>query len=368
MNASILTLAPHENHREEIRAKALLFADPRSQQLKSQTERVAASSVPVLIQGETGTGKELLARHLHQCSGRRGPFVAVNGAAINENLAESEFFGHEAGAFTGANARRQGWFEAAQGGTLFLDEIGDLPLSLQVKLLRVLQEKEVVRVGGRKPIPIDVRVVTATHVDLNSAIASGQFREDLYYRLNLVTLQIPPLRERPGDILPLAEHFLEQFAREQQRPIASLGPTARQALLGYSWPGNIRELENVLLSAALQTGESVLEVEHLQLSERRQVRTGSREQAPSPQKSDTPAAHIWQSIHSQIRDLLTQHDDDQLWTQWEATLLEETLRHHHHNQVHSALRLGISRHALRTLMKRHDLMPPVHGARGNSAG
>ncbi|MQT46175.1 AAA domain-containing protein [Pseudomonas helleri] len=371
MNASVLTLAPHENHREEIRAKALLFADPRSQLLKSQTERVAASSVPVLIQGETGTGKELLARHLHQCSGRQGPFVAVNGAAINENLAESELFGHEAGAFTGANGRRQGWFEAAQGGTLFLDEIGDLPLSLQVKLLRVLQEKEVVRVGGRQPIPIDVRVVTATHVDLHSAIACGQFREDLYYRLNLVTLQIPPLRERPGDILPLAEHFLVQFAREQHRSVVSLSPTAQQALQGYAWPGNIRELENVLLSAALQTGESVLDVEHLHLSERRRARTRVEPQPPAGsqvRQSDTSAALIWQNIHSQIHDLLTLHDDDHLWTQWGAMLLEETLRHHHHNQVHSALRLGISRHALRTLMKRHDLMPPAQGVRGNSRG
>ncbi len=183
MNAPVLTLAPHENSREEIRAKALLFADIRSQQLLEQAELVAASPVPVLIHGETGTGKELLARHLHKRSGRKGPFVAVNGAAINESLAESEFFGHEAGAFTGANGRREGWFEAAQGGTLFLDEIGDLPLALQVKLLRVLQEREVVRVGGRKPIPIDVRIVTATHVDLQSAITAGRFREDLYYRL-----------------------------------------------------------------------------------------------------------------------------------------------------------------------------------------
>ncbi|MFD2836917.1 sigma-54 factor interaction domain-containing protein [Azotobacter vinelandii] len=189
MNAPVLTLAPHENSRMEIRAKALLFADARSQQLLAQAELVADSPVPVLIQGETGTGKELLARHLHQRSGRKGPFVAVNGAAISETLAESEFFGHEAGAFTGAAGRREGWFEAANGGTLFLDEIGDLPLALQVKLLRVLQEREVVRVGGRKPIPIDVRLVTATHVDLQSAIAAGRFSRGSV---------LPPEHRHPG--------------------------------------------------------------------------------------------------------------------------------------------------------------------------
>ncbi|MBB3103284.1 sigma-54 interaction domain-containing protein [Azomonas macrocytogenes] len=350
MNVPILTLADHENSREEIRAKALLFADERSQQLLAQTERVADSSVAVLIQGETGTGKELLARHIHKCSGRKGPFIAVNGAAITESLAESEFFGHEAGAFTGAIGRREGWFEAAHGGTLFLDEIGDLPLILQVKLLRVLQEREVVRVGGRKPIPIDVRLISATHVDLQAAIASGRFREDLFYRLNIVTLRIPPLRERPGDILPLARHFLGQFAREHTRKEPWLSMEAMQCLLAHDWPGNIRELENTLLSAALQSEGPLIETWHLQL-QRRTASPSSIERT-----GITPSDTLWQDIQRQLAELL-ERGDDSLLARWESLLLETTLRRHRYNQVHSADRLGISRHTLRTLMKRHDLLP-----------
>jgi len=354
MNAPILTLAPHENSREEIRAKALLFADIRSQQLLEQAELVAASPVPVLIQGETGTGKELLARHLHKRSGRKGPFVAVNGAAINENLAESEFFGHEAGAFTGASSRREGWFEAAQGGTLFLDEIGDLPLALQVKLLRVLQEREVVRVGGRKPIPVDVRVITATHVDLQSSIASGRFREDLYYRLNIVTLRIPPLRDRPGDILPLAQHFLAQYAREHRRPEPTLSPDATQRLLAHSWPGNIRELENTLTGAALLAGGGRIEAHHLSFSHRT---TPTPTSAPATTgSSDSHADPVWQEVRQQLLRLLDR-DQPELLAQWEALLVETALTRHRFNQVHTADRLGISRHALRTLMKRYGLLP-----------
>ena len=368
MNAPVLTLAPHENSREEIRAKALLFADIRSQQLLEQAELVAASPVPVLIHGETGTGKELLARHLHKRSGRKGPFVAVNGAAINESLAESEFFGHEAGAFTGANGRREGWFEAAQGGTLFLDEIGDLPLALQVKLLRVLQEREVVRVGGRKPIPIDVRIVTATHVDLQSAISAGRFREDLYYRLNIVTLRIPPLRDRPGDILPLAQHFLGQFAREHARPLPELSADAVQRLLAHSWPGNIRELENTLLSAALLAGGPLIEGRHLQFSRRSASAPAPTTTAGAPaNNAGAPTDPLWQGIRQQLQELLD-HDHPELLARWEELLVETTLARHHFNQVHSADRLGISRHALRTLMKRYDLLPPPAGARYGNAG
>ncbi|WPP47062.1 sigma-54 dependent transcriptional regulator [Pseudomonas sp. AN-1] len=368
MNAPVLTLAPHENSREEIRAKALLFADIRSQQLLEQAELVAASPVPVLIHGETGTGKELLARHLHKRSGRKGPFVAVNGAAINESLAESEFFGHEAGAFTGANGRREGWFEAAQGGTLFLDEIGDLPLALQVKLLRVLQEREVVRVGGRKPIPIDVRIVTATHVDLQSAITAGRFREDLYYRLNIVTLRIPPLRDRPGDILPLARHFLGQFAREHARPLPELNADAVQRLLAHSWPGNIRELENTLLSAALLAGGPLIEGRHLQFSRRAAPAPAPTTTAGAPpNNAGAPTDPLWQGIRQQLQELLD-HEHPELLARWEELLVETTLARHHFNQVHSADRLGISRHALRTLMKRYDLLPPPTGARYSNAG
>ncbi len=349
---AVLTLSEEQNLRPDIRAKALLFADPASLQLLQQARRIAASHAPVLIQGETGTGKELLARHIHTESGRKGPFVAVNGAAITESLAEAEFFGFEAGAFTGATGRREGWFEAAQGGTLFLDEIGDLPLSLQVKLLRVLQEGEIVRVGGRRAIPIDVRVITATHVDLAGAIAAGRFRQDLFYRLNILGLRIPPLRERPGDILPLARHFLERHAIGHGLDVPLLPPATESRLLGHRWPGNIRELENTLLRAALHAESGVIEADQLHLhGEAGETHPGG---AATPPDNDPES--LWQSIGTSLRQLLD-HEPDELWTRWEQLLLESTLTRHRYNQVHSASRLGISRHALRTLMKRHRLLP-----------
>lgn len=247
----LLELGPDAGQPLSIRARALVFEDGRSRQLLDTIERVGPSEAPVLIIGETGTGKELVARHVHQLSGRRGPFLAVNCGAISEQLAESELFGHEAGAFTGATGRREGWFEAAQGGTLFLDEIGDLPLHLQVKLLRVLQEREVVRVGSRKPIPVDVRLVAATNIGLEQAVAAGRFRQDLLYRLNIAQLRILPLRERPGDILPLARYFLGLYCQRMHIPLPALAPEAERALLQHAWPGNIRELENRIKRATI---------------------------------------------------------------------------------------------------------------------
>lgn len=208
----LLTLPPSPTLATSIRATAQVFEDPRSQALLAHVQQVAPSEASVLIIGETGTGKELVARHIHNLSGRRtGPFVAVNCGAFSESLVEAELFGHEKGAFTGALAAKAGWFEEANGGTLFLDEIGDLPMAIQVKLLRVLQEREVVRLGSRKSIAINVRVVAATNVQLDKAIGAGHFREDLYYRLDVVSLQLYPLRERPGDILPLTRHFIKTY-------------------------------------------------------------------------------------------------------------------------------------------------------------
>jgi sigma-54 dependent transcriptional regulator len=214
----VLTLPPGEGSILSIRAKALLFHDPRSVALLEHVERIARSEASVLVIGETGTGKELIARHLHARSERRGPFVAVNCGAFSETLIDAELFGHESGAFTGASHSRAGWFEAANGGTLFLDEIGDLPLALQVKLLRVLQERQVVRLGSRKPVALDVRLVAATNVDLRQAVEAQRFRADLYYRLNVAPVALPPLRERPGDILPLARHFVGVYAPRRGRP------------------------------------------------------------------------------------------------------------------------------------------------------
>src|SRR5580658_5020066 len=185
------------------KAKALVFCDPNSRQLLAQLDRIAPTGASVLIHGETGTGKELAARHIHERSGLTGPFVAVNCAALTESLADAELFGHESGAFTGAAHARVGWFEAANAGTLFLDEIGDMPLHLQLRLLRVLQERQVVRIGSRKAVPVNVRIIAATNVELEAAVEARQFRSDLYYRLNVIAVRLLPLRERPGDILPL---------------------------------------------------------------------------------------------------------------------------------------------------------------------
>jgi DNA-binding NtrC family response regulator len=229
--------------------------------------RVAASAATVLVTGESGTGKELVARALHAASGRAGgAFQAVNCAAIPEDLLESELFGHERGAFTGAIARKVGRFERANGGTLFLDEIGDMSLVLQAKILRALQEREIERLGGGERIRLDVRVVAATHRDLPSLIASGDFREDLFYRLAVVKLHLPALRERAGDVRALALHYAARFAAEHGRALRGIAEPAMRSLEAHAWPGNVRELRNVLERAVLLAPGDVLQVDHLQLA------------------------------------------------------------------------------------------------------
>ncbi len=215
-------------------------------------ERVASTTVSVMLLGASGTGKELLARAVHERSDRsEGPFVAINCAAIPENLLEAELFGYERGAFTGAVKSNVGKIELAQGGTLFLDEVGDIPLPLQVKLLRFLQERVIERIGGRQPIAVDTRIVCATHQDLQAMIGDGRFREDLYYRLAEVVVKIPTLAERPGDAVLLARHFANRFAREMNPKVQGLAPDALAAIDGYSWPGNVRELENRIKRAVI---------------------------------------------------------------------------------------------------------------------
>jgi len=217
-------------------------------------EKVAPVDATVLLLGESGTGKELLARGVHELSPRAGKrFVAINCAAIPENLLESELFGYEKGAFTGATRQTRGKIEYADGGTLFLDEVGDLPLSLQAKLLRFLQERVVERLGGREEIPVDVRVVCATHQDLERLIAEGRFREDLFYRISEVTVHIPPLRERPGDAALLAQAFVERFAEQFKKPVKGLTPEAVAAIEAHPWPGNVRELENCIKRAVIMS-------------------------------------------------------------------------------------------------------------------
>lgn len=226
--------------------------EPVSQQLLALAARVARSDSTVLISGESGTGKEVLARYIHQQSLRsHKAFIAINCAAIPDNMLEATLFGHEKGAFTGAIATQPGKFELAEGGTLLLDEISEMPLALQAKLLRVLQEREVERVGGRKPIPLDIRIVATTNRNLSDEVRNGRFREDLFYRLSVFPLAWPPLRERPADIVPLAERLLASHASKMRQPSVRLSAEARQCLLGHPWPGNVRELDNAIQRALI---------------------------------------------------------------------------------------------------------------------
>jgi len=224
-------------------------------------EKAAVTPATILLTGESGTGKEVAARLAHQASRRSGPFIAVNLGAIPETLVESELFGHEKGAFTGADFRRQGFFELAQGGTLFLDEIGDLPLHLQVKLLRALQERKIQRLGGNQAIPVDARILAATNRDLEALVRQGRFREDLYYRINVIRIVLPPLRDRSGDIAMLAEFFLRKLALGMGRHVDGLSPQALKLLEGHSYPGNVRELQNAMERALILSEKPVLQAE-----------------------------------------------------------------------------------------------------------
>src|SRR4026209_1813780 len=236
------------------------------QEVFRMIRRVGPSDVPVLITGESGTGKELVAQAIHRQSLRNAnPFVAINCGAIPETLMESELFGYEKGAFTGATQQRKGRIEGARDGTLFLDEIGDIPLGLQVKLLRFLQNHEIQRLGGKEAIVVDARILAATNIDLQKAINEGRFREDLYYRLCVVTIPVPPLRERGSDIPLLAREFLLRFSDEMKKPIKGFAPQAVDALTAYGWPGNVRELENRIKRAVVMTEGWYVTPENLEL-------------------------------------------------------------------------------------------------------
>ena len=248
-----------------IRAKALVFVDPRSRQLRDQVEHLAPQPLPLLIEGETGTGKELLARHIHKLSERSGLFVALNCSGLSPQHARAELFGYAAGAYPGSASSRAGWLGSANNGTLYLDEIGDLPLPLQAELLSALETGEITRVGASQPSPAQVRLVAATSIDLAQAVAAGKFSERLYRYLSDGRLALPPLRERIGDILPLAEYFLGIYAQRLDLPLPLISEAAQQRLEGHYWPGNTRELENVVHFALLVSqGEEILPT-HLNL-------------------------------------------------------------------------------------------------------
>jgi DNA-binding NtrC family response regulator len=241
----------------------VISKSPRMHDVFELVEQLATTTTTVLINGETGTGKEQIARAIHNASApyRMGPFMAVSCAAFNENLLESELFGHEKGAYTGATAQRKGRFEQAHGGTLFLDEVGDVPASMQVKLLRVLQERTFERVGGTTPIEVDVRVIAATHQPLEKLIKEGKFREDLYYRLNVMRVELPPLRDRPEDVPVLSAFFVERYARPGQK--VQISPEAMELLVSHPWPGNVRQLENAIERACVTCRDGVIRPENL---------------------------------------------------------------------------------------------------------
>ncbi len=344
--------------RAEVREKyegGLIGNTPAMQEIYKTIGRVAESDATVLIHGESGTGKELVARAIHYHSKRSGrPFVAVNSAAIPSELLESELFGHEKGAFTGAVARKIGKFEAAAGGTLFLDEIGDMSLSLQGKLLRVLQEKEFERVGGTEPIRTDVRVIAATHHNLEKMVRDGKFREDLFYRLNVIQINIPPLRKRKDDIIPLVEHFLQKHQAGRGGPRKALTPETQKIMRAYDWPGNVRELENAVQRAiTLSQGDKIFP------------------DALPPQifKPGQGVAITFENfLEEKLSDLvdrlggLEQGDIyDMVIQRVEKPLITLVLRKTEGNQVRAANLLGINRNTLRKKIKELGIKGPFNG-------
>ena len=300
--------------------------------------KVAAVDATVLISGESGTGKELVARAIHRRSKRcDGPFVAVNCSAIPKELVEAEFFGHEKGAFTDARESRAGRFELASGGSLFLDEVGDLSLEAQAKLLRALQEREVTRVGGRKSVPVDVRVIAATNRDLERAVPRGEFRDDLYWRINVVNIKLPPLRERRPDLPLLIDHLLDRFRRELKLNVKTVSPAARQLMLRYDWPGNIRELENTLCRAMILCDGDALAVSDLP----------PRIRGELPGK-EPPGGAEFDSM--KLADAVKEAT-----ARLEKVLITSRLTRHHDNRTATAESLGISRKTLFNKMREYEL-------------
>jgi two-component system, response regulator FlrC len=318
--AAILEAAAGEAH-------AMVVRDPAMQATVRRAEQVAASEASVLIVGDTGTGKEVLAHHIHRRSRRSaGPFIAVNCSAIPDNLLESELFGHEKGAFSGAIARRVGKFEAADGGTLLLDEISEMDVRLQTKLLRALQEREVDRLGGAAPVRVNVRILATTNRDLATEVQRGTFREDLYFRLNVVSLHIPPLRERPADIAALAGHFARRYAELNGLPYRALAREALLRLTSHAWRGNVRELENTIHRAVLLADGEEIGIAAIELG------------PPAPAVQTSAVGGITSLVGRRMEEV-------------ERDLIIETLGHTLGNRTHAATILGISIRALRNKLR-----------------
>jgi two-component system nitrogen regulation response regulator GlnG len=324
---------------------AIVGSCPAMREVYKSIGRVAAQSVPVLITGESGTGKELVARAVYQHGPRaRAPFLALNCAAIPESLLESELFGHEKGAFTGADRRRIGKFEQCNGGTLFLDEIGDMPVTLQAKMLRLIQEQAFERVGGNETVRTDVRLIAATHRDLKAWSAEGKFRSDLYYRLGVFTIHLPPLRERADDLPLLVGHFLRRFSRDLGRDVREIAPEAMDSLRGYSWPGNMRELQSVLKQALLRASGPVLLAAFLP-----ELPNMSADPASASAGEDVGLdAFVRQRLGPDATDLYAE-----VHRHVDRLLLDRVLEYTRGNQHHASRLLGIARQTLR--LKLRDL-------------
>ncbi|MDB4537774.1 sigma-54 dependent transcriptional regulator [Akkermansiaceae bacterium] len=338
--------------REDPDKDSLIGTSRAMQMVFKEIGKVADKPIPVLIKGETGSGKELVARALYQHSNRTSkPFIAVNCAAIPDNLIESELFGHERGAFTGAIAKRIGRFEQAHGGTLFLDEIGDLPWQTQVKLLRVLQEKVIQRVGGKEDVPVDVRIISATHRDLEEMITAGAFRQDLFFRLNASMISLPPLRERPGDIPNLVSYFLTKYSREFQIETPSIHKDALAFLSEQPWPGNIRQLENIVRRSLIDSRGFT-------------ITRSTIEQTLSPTQPTIPTApteglanHVASRLISASKGELDEGAFPVLSADLEEELYRQAVQLSHGNQSKIAKWLGVSRMTVRDKLDKYDLFP-----------
>jgi nitrogen regulation protein NR(I) len=352
MKQEVIYASPQGEETDE--GERIIGASPKMQEIYKIVGQIAPSDVTVMLRGESGTGKELFARAIYQHSFRSNlPFLPVNCAAIPDTLLESELFGHEKGSFTGATFRRVGKLEQCQGGTIFLDEIGDMSLSTQAKLLRVLQEKSFERLGGTETIKVDIRLIVATNKDLEEAIAKGKFREDLYYRLNVVSIMIPPLKERKEDIPELVSYFLKKFNRELKKGIVGITPSAMAKIASYGWPGNVRQLENVLKRAmVLCQGEWILEDQLLFEKgwERREA-----EEEPSKKNVEDLLDTLFEELSTSPG---TSQDLDMI-SSLERGLIHRALQKTRGNQLKAAALLGINRSTLRGKMERYNIKKEV---------
>ncbi|NBB63047.1 AAA domain-containing protein [Pseudomonas sp. ODNR1LW] len=334
--------------------KPMISADPSMKAVLQLADQVARSEASILITGESGVGKEVMARYMHDHSRRSDkPFISVNCAAIPDNLLESELFGHEKGAFTGAVARRIGKFEEADGGTLLLDEISEMDARLQAKLLRAIQERVIDRVGGSKPVPVNIRIIATSNRDLAKAVAEGTFREDLLYRLNVVNLRLPALRERPGDIGVLADHFIKKYAAANGVPERPMSARALQAITTHRWPGNVRELENAMHRAVLLATGPEIDVDAIRLPDGQPLTsdagvTGAGSTVQAPAYGGGVAARA-----AQAADAVTRSFVGQTVAAMEKTLILDTLTHCLGNRTHAANILGISIRTLRNKLNEY---------------